>query len=60
MREPARHDDSKRNRRKVRHQNKVILSEIDALLADFNRIKVRLEYIHSKVMKMQNRLRRIL
>jgi hypothetical protein len=60
MNEPIRHEDSARSRRKVRHQNEVIISEMDALLGDFNRLKVRLEYIHSKALKLQNRLREII
>ncbi len=60
MNEPIRHEDSDRSRRKVRHQNEVIISEMDALLGDFNRLKVRLEYIHSKALKLQNRLREII
>jgi hypothetical protein len=55
-REPIRHRDNRRNRRKALHQVEVICGELEFLLAENAKRRVNLHYAYSKARKLKNRL----
>lgn len=56
MKEPIRHEDSKRNRNKVLHQIEVICEELEFLVIENAKRRVNLKYAYSKARKLKNRL----